>query len=800
MRTIWQDLRYGARVLFRKPGFALIAFLTLSLGIGAATAIFSVVDAVLWRSLPYDQPARIVHLREVNEKGGHIPFAEPNYGDVKARNSSLQYMSQFAGGTVVVTGAKEAVRVPAYWVSGEFFKVLGVQPIAGRAFLPEESRHGGNNTVAIVSYGFWQRMLGGRTDFSEIKLNIDGPAFTVIGVMPPGFSYPQGAEIWVPSEIEEPQVSRTAHNWSVIGRLKSGVSFDQASADISAIGRQLRQEYGNGIDAVDIALIPLQEYLTNRVRNGLYLLLAAVGLLLLVACANVANLLLVRVAARQREFAVRIALGATRWRIARQLITENLLLTLIAGAAGLIFSLWGVDLLLQLNRGNLPREDEIAVNFRALFFAFGLASLIATGLGVLPALRFSADSFQSDLKEAGRGQSSSSRLRNALVIAQVSITMVLLVGAGLLGRSFVKLLETDPGFKPESAVAMTISLPTTIGKQEEQRHLQFHLELLERIGRIPGIIAYGSINALPMTGRGANGTFLKDNNRDTPGEADYRLAGAGYFQAMGIPLLRGRLFNGSDTGKAPPAAVISQTLARRYWPNEDPIGRTIQFGNMDGDTRPLVIVGIVGDVRDRGLEFPVSETVYAHSLQRPQWWQVSNLSIVVRAQTDPGSLIPALRNEVLSLNRDVPLRFQTIEQVFSSSLNTRRFGLVVFGFFAVVALLLSAVGVYGVMANSVTQRTREIGVRIALGARSADVIRMILIQGMKLMLTGMVLGLIGSVAVTRLLESMLFEVTTTDPPTYTVISLLLLMVSLLACWIPAWRATRFDPMIALRYE
>ncbi|MGE0882125.1 MAG: ABC transporter permease [Blastocatellales bacterium] len=799
MQTFWQDMRYGVRLLFRKPGFTLIVIITLSLGIGAATAIFSVVDAVLWRSLPYGEAERIVHLREVNEKGGRIPVAEPNYVDVRERNRSLEYIAQFAGGTVVVTGAIEAVRTPAYWVSGEFFKVLGVQPIAGRAFLPDESKQGGNK-VAVISYGFWQRLLGGRADFSSVKLNIDGPSFTVVGVMPPGFNYPQGAEIWVPREVEEPQTSRTAHNWSVIGKIKPEVSLEQARADISNIGKQLRQQYGSETDAADLALIPLQEYLTTRVQSGLLILLAAVGLLLLVACANVANLLLSQVTARQCEFAVRVALGASRWRMARQMITENLLLTLIAGAAGLVFSLWGVDLLLQLNQGNLPREDEISVNFRALLFTFGLASFIAVALGILPVIRFSSDAFQADLKESGRGQTTNSALRNALVVSQVAITIVLLVGAGLLGRSFLKLLETDPGFRPQSAVAMTISLPTTIGKDEEQSHKQFHMNLLERLGQIPGVVAYGSINALPMTGRGANGTFLKDNNRATPGQADYRLAGAGYFAAMGIPLLRGRLFDQTDTDNAPPAAVISQSLARRYWPNEDPIGRTIQFGNMDGDLRPLVIVGIVGDVRDRGLDVPVSETVYAHSLQRPQWWQVSNLSIVVRAQGNPTSLIPAMRSAVLSLNRDVPIRFQTIEQVFSSSLNTRRFSLVIFGFFAVVALLLAAVGIYGVMAYSVSQRTKDIGVRIALGAQTRDVLTMIMSQGLKLMMIGLVVGIAGAFIVTRWLSSMLYEINPSDPLTYAVITALLIITTLLACWIPARRATKVDPMVALRYE
>lgn len=799
MQTLIQDLRYGLRMLIRKPGFALIAVFTLALGIGAATAIFSVVDAVLWRAMPFTESDRIVHLREVNEKGGRIRVAEPNYLDVRARNHSLESVAQFAGGSVVVTGASEAVRTPAYWVSGEFFRVLGVQPIVGRGFLPEESKPGGN-AVALVSYGFWQRLLNGRQDLSSVKLNIDGPAFTVIGVMPPGFNYPQGAELWVPREVEPAQTSRTAHNWSVIGRLRPGISLEQARADISTIGKQIRQEYGSRVDAVDLALIPMKEFLTDNVRSGLLTLLAAVGLLLLVACSNVANLVLAQVSARQREFAVRAALGATRWRMARHLVMENLLLTLLASTLGLVFSLWGVDLLVWLNHGNLPREDEIAVSIRALLFAFGLAALIAVALGLLPLARVSPEALQADLKEAGRGQTSNNRLRNLLVTAQITVTLILLIGAGLLGRSFLQLLETDPGFKPESAIAMTLSLPTTVGKEEDQKQLQFHLSLLERISQLPGVTAFGSINALPMTGRGANGTFLKDNNPALPGEADYRLAGAGYFAAMGIPLLRGRMFNSSDTGNAPPAAVISQSLARRYWQNEDPIGRTIQFGNMDGDKRPLVIVGIVGDIRESGLDQPLGETVYAHALQRPQWWQVSNLSIVARAKSDPAALIPQMREAVLSLNRDVPIRFQTIEQVFSSSLNTRRFSLVLFGVFSIVALLLAAVGVYSVIAFAVAQRTQEIGVRMALGAQTADVVMLIVKQGMAPVMIGIGTGVLGAFALTRAMSTLLVGIRTDDPLTFASISVLLAVVALLACYLPARRVTKVNPMIALRCE
>ncbi|MFN0084337.1 MAG: ABC transporter permease [Blastocatellia bacterium] len=796
------DIRHAFRILRGRPGYAAAAILSLALGIGASTAIFSIVDGVLLRPLPYPESERLVQMREVNERGMRIPVAEPNFVDVRARSRTLDSIAQFAGGAVVVAGGAETARAQTYWVSGDFFRVMGLQPFAGRGFLPEESRQGGN-PVAIVSHRFWQRQLGGRKDFSGTTLKIDGPAFTVVGVMPPGFNYPREADIWVPREVEPPQTSRTAHNWSVVARVRRGVGMEQARAEISGIGRQLRRELGNQTDAADLALIPLKEYLTGDVRSGLLLILAAVGLLLLVACANTANLLLAQATSRTAEFTVRAALGATRWRLAKQFIAENLLLTLLAGGLGILLSFWGLDLLLRLNQGNLPRETEIAVDLRALLFTIALSALIAVVLALAPVLRFSGADLNTTLKEAGRGPLGSGgthRLRGLLVILQIALTLLLLVSAGLLGRSFLKLMRTDPGFQSESAVAMTLSLPTTLDKEQEKQLNAFHEQLLERMERFPGLIAAGCINALPLTGQGANGTFLKDNNPATPGQAEYRLASGGYFAAMGIPLLRGRLFGPRDTGSAPDTAVISQSAARLYWPGEDPLGRTIQFGNMDGDKQPLHIIGIVGDVRDDGLDQPAQPTVYAHTLQRPGWWQVSNLSYVARAQGNPSTLIPAMRAEVEALNREVMLRFRTMDEVIASSLDARRFSLVIFGAFAVVALALAGAGVYGVMSYAVSQRTHEIGIRIALGAREQDVRRMVIGQGMRLAFAGIAIGLLSAVGVTRLIAGLLHNISPGDPLTYGVIASLLTLVALLACYLPARRATRVDPMIALRYE
>ena len=796
------DLYYGARMLLKKPGFTLIAIITLSLGIGACTAIFSVVDAVLLRALPYPDADRLVFLREVSATGGTMAMAEANFDDLQARSNSFSALAYTGGGNLVVTGGSEPVRARVSYASGRFCDVLGVQPFAGRTFLDEETKYGGPAAV-MISYGFWQRLLGGRPDFSAASLNVDGARCNVVGIMPPGFGYPAETEVWVTRGIEPPITSRTAHNWPVIGRLRSGVTLAQARAEVSGIARQLRQEFGAGTDAVDFALVPLQEYLTRNVRDGLRLLLGAVAMLLLVACANVSNLLLAQFIARQREFTVRAALGASRWRLTRQLIVENLLLTLPAAAVGALLASYGVRLVAMLDQGNLPRMNDIGVNGRVLFFACGLAVVIAGSLGLLPALRFARQDLQAGLKEAGRGQSADStsqRLRGGLAVAQIAIATVLLAGALLLGRSFVKLLQIDPGFRPESAVAMTLSLPSTVTPQEDERLRQFYVQLLERLGQLPGVTAVGGINVLPLADRGANGMFLIDNDPAQRGHAEYRVASAGYFAAIGMRLLHGRLFDASDTVNSPHVAVVSQSLAQRYWPNGDALGKRIQFGNMDTDKRLMEVVGVVSDVHDAGLDIDARPTVYGYSVQRPQWWQVSRLSIVTRAATDPTSLQPAMRAAVQVLRPDVPLSFRTLEQVFSSSLDQRRFSLVLFGVFAIVALLIAAIGIYGVIAHAVTQRTQELGIRIALGAQAKDIMKMVLGQGMKLALMGTAFGLLASFAATRLMKGLLFGVGAADPMTFVLISVLLILATLLASYIPARRATKVDPIIALRYE
>jgi len=618
-----------------------------------------------------------------------------------------------------------------------------------------------------------------------------------VGVMPQSFNFPKDAEIWVPIEVFPPSQSRTSHGRRVIARLRDDVQLAEARAELSAIGKQLKQENSTGIDLVDIATLPLKEAMVGEVSQSLWVILAAVGFLLLVACTNVANLLLAQATARQREFAVRTALGATRWHLARQFIAENLMLALLAGGAGVLLSFWGVDALVGLNQGNLPRADEISVDGRALAFTLVLSTLVAVALGLVPLLRFGKRDLQEGLKEAARGQSASGashRLRAMLVVTQVALTMVLLVGAGLLIKSFVKVLEIDPGFRTESAVAMEISL----NAESAQARASFYQQALERLAALPGVTSVGGVNGLPMVGGAADGQFLIDNNPALKGYGEFRVASPGYFGAMGMRLLRGRLFEQSDGPGTQQVALISESLQRQYFPNEDPLGRRFQYGNMDGDKHLLQVVGVVSDVREFGLEAKAQPTVYVHYLQRPR--QAWNFAIVARTQGDAKTLIPAMRSAVQSLNRDVPTNFRTLDQIFSSSLDNRRFSLVIFGSFAAVALLLASLGIYGVTSYAVTQRTQEIGIRIALGAQVSDVLRLVIGQGMKSVLIGIALGLGGAFALTRLIARLLFEVSATDPLTFAVVASLLILVALLACYWPARRATKLDPMVALRYE
>jgi putative ABC transport system permease protein len=812
------DLRYAFRQLIKHPAFALVAVLTLALGIGSSTAIFSVLDAVLLRPLPYPEQERLVEAQELTEAGRGMQFAQPNFEDLRGRSRSFDALACYGGGPAAVAGGSEPVRTNVCLVSADFFRVLGVRPILGRLISPETKEAG--NQVAVVSYGFWQRLLAGRSNLEGTALRLDNRSFTVIGVLPPQTEFPPGVDVWYPSEVYPPYESRTAHNFRVIGRLGTGVSFEQANSEIAALGRALKAEHGSQTDAASFGLTPFRERFVRDIRSVLFVLCGAVGLLLAIACSNVANLLLVRASARRKEFALRAALGASRRRLAQQFIAETLLLTLIAGVIGTILAAWSVSLIVNLYHGNLPRVGEIGVNTNVLLFTLAISFVIAVLLGLVPIFHASRRQLQSDLQDTGRGGATGAlhtRARNGLIVAQVALTLTLLVGAGLLGRSFHRLLEVDPGFRAESVVAMTVLMPQPEEPAALRSLAQFYQRLLERLATVPGVTTVGGIDALPMSGDGANGTFMEARGGKaaetmqelvrqfdalSPAErardADYRASSAGYFTAMGIPLMRGRFFQESDGPEAAHVALVSQTLARHYWPNEDAIGKQIQYGNMDGDLHLLNIVGVVGDVRDNGLDREARPIVYTNYFQRPA--RAAEFSFVVRSRGDATALIAVMRREARELNPEMPTKFQTLEQIVSASFDNRRFSMVMLGVFAGAALLLAMVGLYGIMSYITSQRTTEIGIRMALGAQRRDVLLMILRQTFTIMLLGIGAGLALASGAKRLLGNLLYGVEAGDATTYGAVILLLIGAALLASYIPARRAARVDPMIALRAE
>jgi len=822
MGTFVHDLKYGLRIVANNPGVSLVMILTLGLAIGANTAIFSVVYGVLLRPLPYPKPDQIVSMSEVAADGHPMSFAGPNFHDLRAANHTLAGMAECNGDNVItVSSGSGPTRVDVTVVSQDFFKVMGVAPIVGRAFSADEMREGGT-PAAIASYGYWRQHLGGATELAPLKLKAElwggDQVFSVVGVMPAGFSFPADTDLWVPAEFFGDGPSRTAHNWRApVGRLREGVTLEQARQDLSTIAHHLNQQYKPDIDMTDASVVPLRDSLTGNVRQTLLILLGAVGFLLLVGCANVANLLLARAAARERELAVRVALGAGRGRLVRQFLAESLLLALAGGTLGVLMAQWGMATLVALAPPNLPRLGEVSINVPVLLFALGVSILVAMGLGVLTALRATAHDPQGGLAEGSRGQAGSvrsQRLGRILVGGQLAITLVLLAGAGLLGRSLLRVLSVDPGFRTANIVTVEFELPTPANKTDAARPARVVNNMFERLRAVPGIEEVGGATRLPLaSGFDPDGTFLILNRQSDitkpedwerlvhivpTGYADYVAASEDYFKALGIPLLHGRLFSERDAADAPHVAVISQSLAQATWPNQDPIGKTIEFGNMDGDLRLLTIVGIVGDIRAQSLEKPARPTVYVNYRQRPIGGR--DFTMVMRAALPPATVLAAARNILREIDPDVSPELRTFQQVFAASLETRRFNLALIGFFAGTALLLASVGIYGVMAYWVERRTREIGVRIALGAVPGDVLRLVLGHGSWTIAAGVGVGLAGALVLTRTMQSLLFGVSSADPATFAGVALLLALVALLASYIPARRATRVDPTVALRYE
>jgi putative ABC transport system permease protein len=811
------DFRYATRMLRRRPGFTAVVVLTLALGIGATTAIFSVVYGVLLRPLPYANPDRIMAVFEVSTKGHLARLADPNFDDFRDQNRSFQSIAKYNSYVESVSGTTEPTRTTIANVSPDLLKVFGVQPILGRAFTAGDARKGAGPT-ALVSYGYWKQVLASSRDLSQSHLSIGGSVFSVIGVLPDGFQFPAKVDVWLPADLGGENTFRTSHNYSAVARLRDGVSADQAARDISTIARRIHDSSNEQGDYLlkDGTVVPLQDSITGKARPALLLLLGAVGFLLLVACANVANLLLAQASARERELAIRGALGAARGRLMRQFLTEAFLLSLMGGAFGVVGAVLGVSELIALAPPSLPRLDSVAISVPVLLFAFLLATGVAAGLGIFAAIRATSADPREGLAEGGRGNAGSrgsQRVGRAIVVAQIAITLILVVGAGLLGRSLMKVLDVNPGFRMDNIVAMDVSLPATEGPQAKISQALFYSRLIDRLKQVPGVRTVGASSVLPLADGGLpDGRFLLMTQDEMPatfagladlsrqqeriGNADFCVATDGYFQALAIPLLRGRMFDARDDASAPHAALISESLARSRWPNEDPIGRTIEFGNMDGDLRLLTVVGIVGDTHEYGLDAPPRPTVYVNLFQRPR----QAMTVAIRSDADPRQVTLAAREILHDLNPEIPPKFQTFAQIYSASLGSRKFNVILIGFFAVTALVLATAGVFGIVAYSVSRRTREFGVRIALGASTRDVLGMILGQGLLTIFIGVAIGMAGALALTRTVASLLFGVTATDPLTLGAVTLLLVGAALLACYIPARRATKVDPMVALRDE
>jgi putative ABC transport system permease protein len=814
METLLRDLRYVARSFSRSPGFFVVTALTLALGIGATTAIFSVVNGVLLQPLPYPNSDRIVQVFQLTKTGERNSVTEPNFADWKAQSRAFSALTMTSsGGTVTVNGLSEPARARATQVSGDFFAVFGVKPEIGRTFVNDELRPGGPASV-IVSHAFWQRYLGGVPSVQGKTISIGKDLLTIVGVMPETMNYPAGNELWLPHEPDQRR-SRTSGGWRAIGRLNTGVTLEQAKQDMSTLSRRLKQQYGDETGMSDAEMVQLHEQLVGKVRGTLLVLLGAAAFLLLIACANVVNLLIARMTIRKSEVGLRLALGASRGRLIQQFLTEASMLSLVGGVIGILLAATGVRVLLALQTNAIPRSNEVHVSVPVMAFAFGTSLLTAVVMGLLTAWHGTRGDIRESLSASQRtqtGTGSSSSIRRTLVVAQMALTVVLLVGAGLLGRSFLNLLEINPGYRTQHAVVLDAALPYERGEEGTQRRVAFYRELMSRVRTIPGVTNVGAASEFPLTGSGRDGSFIIMSRIDEPlrmedypiltkdpkrsGSANFTVVDGNYFDVMNIPVLSGRTFNSGDSPNAAHAGVISASLAKSKWPNESPIGKIIQYGNMDGDLRPYTVVGVVGDVRDQNLASDPTPTFYAYQPQRQN--AASEFHVVMQTAGDPTSVIASARAIVRQLKPDIPPVLRTMETIVSASVADRRFVLVLVAVFGGAALLLATLGVYSVISYLVTQRRQEIGVRIALGAQSGDVLGLILRQGAFLAIVGVVVGAIGALFLTRLLKGLVFGVSTTDPIAFGGVIVLLTVVALLASWLPARRATRVDPMNVLR--
>ncbi len=786
------DITWAFRMLGTRPWLTVLAALTLSLGCGALITVFSMVNGVLWRPLPYKTPHTLVVVQQTNSRGDEVDISNPQFSDLRDQNQSFAQVAAYNGGAKTVTGGSEPDRSYVTYVSRDFFSVLGVDPFGGRVFLPDDHLLTAN-PVAVVSYRFWQDRLGSDKNLVDKRLTIAGRSYAVTGIMPPGFSFPAAADLWIPRELENDTSARSAHNLRVIARLKSGVSLSFAQTELSTISQQLEKKYPEANAGLSVTPIPLPDYLTAVARQSLLALLITVSLVLLVACVNVTNLLLIRDSRRRRETASRIRLGASRFRMSRQLLIECVLLSLLGASVGLGLASIVANPLLALVSDSFSGISEVSVNGQVLAFALGVSLLTAVFCWLVPAFRLSHFARPDiPIDEEQIGNEYSSRLRSLLVITEFALTMILLVGAGMVARSFWNLLRVDPGFDPENVLTAQVSLPSS-DYQGTHQTVAFYRQALERIRRIPGVQSAGLINNLPLGGRDIDGTFYVEETPARESYGGFRLVSPDYFRSLTIPLVKGRSFTEQDDEVSAPVAIIAKGLGERYWPNRDPIGQRVRFIGMDphGDVW-MTVIGVAGDVKHTGLDSPSSPEVYLPYAQRP--FRARDMTIVVRTVDEPANAIPSVRGEMQSLDKNLPVKFNTMNQLFSRSLGPRRSRALLLASLAFAALLLSVIGFYIVMTYSVTRRIQNINV-ISRG-RKRELINYSIKKGMSLAAIGVTLGSVAVFALSRAVPGLFFGVKVTDPTIFVLTSLTILAAALAASYVTARGVAQRATMIS----
>ncbi len=814
MNTLFQDIRFGLRMLLKSPSISIVATIALALGIGANTAIFSVVNAVLLRPLPFPNPESLVALFETDlqrglQRGSH---SYPNFFDIRSQNTTFERVSTYRSGDYIMTGRGDPARLQGAVVTSDLLPLLGVQPMLGRMFLPDEDKPSETGRVVILSQPLFQKRFNADPSILNQAVTFNGVSYTVVGVMPAGFEFPiqnEPVELWTTiagdaSGQTPVTAQRGAHFLRVIGRLKPGVTLEQAQADLTTIASRLEQQYPDTNTRRGLRVDSALSALVGDVRPTLFILLGAVACVLLIACANVANLLLARATSRHKEMAIRTALGASRVRVIRQLLTESVLLSLLGGAVGLLLAVWWSDLLVALGKEDIPRAVQVGIDWRVLGFTLGVSLLTGLIFGLAPAFHSAKSELVESLKEGARGTSAgrfANLVRKGLVVIELGFAVLLLTGAGLLIQSLWRLQKVNSGLEPQNVLTFNVGLPEV--KYDYAKQAQFFIDLKSRLEATPGVQAASSILPLPLSGDRFSISFEIEGRPMAPKDhpvGDFFSTGVGYFRAMGIPIIKGRDFDDRDRHGATPVVIVTESLARQFFPDDNPIGKRIKPGinTIEGEkTTMKEIIGVVGDVRNRSLDTEPKPAYYVPQTQVP----FDQMAMVIKTSGDPHSVISAATKQVAGLDQDVPVfAVKTMEEYLSASVAAPRFSTTLLSIFAAVALVLTVVGLYGVMSYSVAQRRNEIGIRLALGAQSRDVLLMIVKQGGLLIVMGLVIGLAGAFALTRLLASLLFGVTAKDPFTFAAVAVLLAIVALLACYVPALRATRVDPIEALRYE